>query len=240
LTHINAAAQPAAHPPGTIRHWVPAAAMSRPIEIRIHGRGGQGNVVAAYLLAAAAIRAGFQAQAFPAFGAERRGAPVTAFVRIRRSPIARRNEIEHPDMLIVQDPKLLAVPGTTAGLRADGGILVNAEADAPLAAVAGARLVRLPASRLAEATIGRDVPNVALVAGLAALAGLFPPEALFAALEDRFRPEVAARNRQTAEAAAAAVTAGAWEDLAREELAEAGPPAGAGTAREEHADASRH
>src|SRR5260221_13169617 len=101
--------------------------MSTTVEIRIHGRGGQGNVVAAYLLAAGAIRAGFNAQAFPAFGAERRGAPVTAFVRIRVTPIRRRAEVEHPDFLVVQDSKLLDIPGTTAGLVDGSGILVNAE-----------------------------------------------------------------------------------------------------------------
>ena len=77
------------------------------IEIRIHGRGGQGNVVAAYLLAAAAFDAGLQCQAFPAFGAERRGAPVVAFVRISETPIFRRNQVKHPAYLIIQDRTLL-------------------------------------------------------------------------------------------------------------------------------------
>src|SRR5262249_3245175 len=140
--------------------------MSGQMEIRIHGRGGQGNVVAAYLLAAGGIRAGFNAQAFPAFGAERRGAPVTAFVRIRETPIPRRAEVEHPDFLIVQDVKLLDIPGTTAGLVAKGGILVNTESVSAVSTDARSRfrVVTLPASRIAEEALGKKVPNVPLIA----------------------------------------------------------------------------
>ena len=95
------------------------------IEVRIHGRGGQGNVVAAYLLATAAIDEGWFAQAFPAFGAERRGAPVVAFVRIHHQPIKRRCQITAPDFLIIQDEALMNIPGITDGLKPGGSILLN-------------------------------------------------------------------------------------------------------------------
>ncbi|RMD71774.1 MAG: pyruvate oxidoreductase subunit gamma, partial [Gammaproteobacteria bacterium] len=81
------------------------------IEIRIHGRGGQGNVVAAYLLAIAAFEEGKYSQAFPSFGAERRGAPVVAFVRASDTPFRRRCQVREPAFLIIQDHALLHVPG---------------------------------------------------------------------------------------------------------------------------------
>lgn len=186
--------------------------MSNLTEIRIHGRGGQGSVVAAYLLAATAIHAGFEAQAFPAFGAERRGAPVTAFVRIGRNPIRRRAEIEHPDFLIVQDAKLLHIPGTTGGLAADGGVLVNADSEDAVSADLRSRfrVVAVAASRIAEEAIGRRVPNVPLVAALIGLTGMLPRESLYAALAERFDAKVAAQNRAAAERALAAIPVDAW------------------------------
>ena len=91
------------------------------IEIRWHGRGGQGAVTSAELLAKAAIDEGKFAQAFPAFGPERRGAPVVAFDRIKsQSPIRVRAEIREPDVVIVLDPTLLSVVKVTAGLKDKG------------------------------------------------------------------------------------------------------------------------
>lgn len=185
-------------------------------EIRIHGRGGQGNVVAAYLLAAAMVRVGKHAQAFPAFGAERRGAPVTAFVRCRTRPIRRRAQVEHPDLLVIQDPTLLRLPETLSGLRADGGIVVNSgrKPSLPFTAPSDARVACVPATGIAEETIGRAIPNVPLLGALVALTEIVPLDALYDALAERFAPETAERNRRAAEAAAACVAAGAWRDLA--------------------------
>ncbi len=182
------------------------------LEIRIHGRGGQGNVVAAYLLAAAAVDAGLYGQAFPAFGAERRGAPVAAFVRVARDTVKRRCQIERPDIVVVQDPTLLKAPATLTGLREDGCVLVNSARLETLPAPAGfdGRWMSLPATRIAEETIGRPMPNSALLGALLALTGLCPLAALEQALTDRFPPETAARNRRAVEAAAARVTDNAW------------------------------
>ncbi len=92
-------------------------------EIRIHGRGGQGAVTAAQLIAEAAFREGKHVVAFPFFGAERRGAPVRAFARISDEPIYVRSQIYEPDIVIVLDPALIRMADITEGLK-EGGILV--------------------------------------------------------------------------------------------------------------------
>ena len=94
-------------------------------ELRIHGRGGQGAVIASKLLAEALFREGHWVQSFPAFGVERRGAPVTAFLRMDDEPIRIRCEIQEPDDLIVLDPTLVTAVDVTTGLRPGGSILIN-------------------------------------------------------------------------------------------------------------------
>jgi 2-oxoacid:acceptor oxidoreductase gamma subunit (pyruvate/2-ketoisovalerate family) len=95
------------------------------IEIRIHGRGGQGAVIASEVLAMAAFREGKHVTSFPAFGVERRGAPVAAFTRLDDRPIRLKCEIYAPDHVMVLDPSLLQVVDVTAGLKPGGWILVN-------------------------------------------------------------------------------------------------------------------
>lgn len=97
------------------------------IEIRIHGRGGQGAVIASEILAEAAFREGMHVQAFPSFGSERRGAPVAAFVRLDEEPIRVRTEIYEPDGLIVLDQSLILhkLVDVTQGLKEGGWILIN-------------------------------------------------------------------------------------------------------------------
>ncbi|MFQ6614967.1 MAG: 2-oxoacid:acceptor oxidoreductase family protein [Fidelibacterota bacterium] len=95
------------------------------IEIRMHGRGGQGAVVACKILASALFKEGKFPQSFPAFGVERRGAPVMAFIRIDDKPIHLRSEIYKPQHLIVLDPTLLQTVDVTAGLVEGGTILLN-------------------------------------------------------------------------------------------------------------------
>lgn len=94
-------------------------------ELRIHGRGGQGAVIASKVLATALFREGRSVQAFPAFGVERRGAPVTAFLRVDDRPILLRCEITWPDDLIVLDPTLVEAVDVTVGLKPGGSILIN-------------------------------------------------------------------------------------------------------------------
>ena len=95
------------------------------VEIRFHGRGGQGAVTSAELAALAAIEEGKYAQAFPSFGPERRGAPVMAFVRISDKPIVTREKVYTPDYVIVLDPTLLKLVNVEAGLKKGGTIIVN-------------------------------------------------------------------------------------------------------------------
>jgi 2-oxoacid:acceptor oxidoreductase gamma subunit (pyruvate/2-ketoisovalerate family) len=96
-------------------------------ELRIHGRGGQGAVIASKVLAVAIFREGRWVQSFPAFGVERRGAPVTAFLRIADARIRLRCEITEPDDLIVLDPTLVEAIDVTSGLKEGGGILINTD-----------------------------------------------------------------------------------------------------------------
>ncbi len=186
------------------------------LEIRIHGRGGQGNVMAAYLLATTAIEEGREAQAFPSFGAERRGAPVTAFVRIADVPIRRRCQVQTPHFLIIQDPALLHVPGVTSGLREGGAILADGAPEPEFDAALGCPIVRLPATRLAVEHLGRPVPNTALMAAFLTLTGILPVDSLIKALGNRFKGDVFERNKRLIEAAAGQVPAGLWQDAMKE------------------------
>ncbi|AHE98039.1 2-oxoacid:acceptor oxidoreductase family protein [Thioalkalivibrio paradoxus] len=183
------------------------------LEIRIHGRGGQGNVVAAYLLASAAIDGGRYAQAFPAFGAERRGAPVAAFVRIDEQPIRRRCQVREPSFLIVQDPALMEVPGTLSGIRSEGTVLVDGPA-AGIDSSGNHEVITMPATRLAMEHIGRPVPNTALLAAFITLTDLMPLSALTDALAARFKGAILEKNRKLVEAAATTVEAGRWREVA--------------------------
>ena len=95
------------------------------IEIRFHGRGGQGAVVASKVLAVAFFHENLYVQSFPAFGVERRGAPVMAFLRVDRQPINLRVNIYQPDHIVVLDPTLIGAIDVTSGLKENGWILIN-------------------------------------------------------------------------------------------------------------------
>jgi len=183
------------------------------IEIRIHGRGGQGNVAAAYILASAAYEDGRHSQAFPNFGAERRGAPVTAFVRIAEAPFSRRCQVIHPAFLIVQDEALLHVPGVTDGLLEGGGILVNStRSTEELKEQMGLEIVALPANALARKILGRPVPNTALLSAFLALTGMVSLDALVKGLGQRFKGDVLTRNTELVNEAAKMVPVGIWKE----------------------------
>ena len=183
------------------------------IEIRIHGRGGQGNVVAAYLLATAAFEEGRHCQAFPSFGAERRGAPVASFVRIDESPIKRRDQVKSPAFLIVQDPSLLHIPSVMEGLHPEGGIMVNSTLPAEeWAGECVCPVITVPAARMAQDILGRPMPNVALLSAFLTATGLLKRESLGTALGERFKGEVLNRNLTLIDSAAETVTAGQWKE----------------------------
>lgn len=183
------------------------------IEIRIHGRGGQGNVVAAYVLAATAFNDGRYCQAFPAFGAERRGAPVVAFVRISERPILRRSTVKQPHYLIIQDEHLLQDAKLCDGLRPGGGVLVNSTKNSDeVSELYGKPMVALPATAMALDIIGRAVPNVPLLSAFLALTEMLPHEALNKALAERFKGKVLDGNLELVRQAAAAMSPGLWKE----------------------------
>jgi pyruvate ferredoxin oxidoreductase gamma subunit len=178
------------------------------LDVRIHGRGGQGVVTAAELLSLAAFDQGLHAQALPSFGSERTGAPVMASVRISDQPIRSHDPVTRPDILVVQDLTLLRDPTVLAGLPDDGTVVVNTHRD--LAELVEGGLVVLPAQRwvtvaandLSRELLGRPLPNTALVGAVAGITGWLGPEAVARAIRERFAgvgEEVAEANVTLAE-----------------------------------------
>ena len=181
------------------------------IEIRIHGRGGQGNVVAAYLLAMAAFEEQRYGQAFPNFGAERRGAPVMAFVRISDKPIRRRNQVLNPEFLIIQDQALLHIHGVLDGIVAQGSVLVNSTVNSDeLSQRFGLDIISIPATSLAKQILGRPVPNTALLAAFLGLTGMLTQESLAKVLQKRFKGATLEKNLKLIEAAIDMVPLNHW------------------------------
>jgi len=171
------------------------------LQVRIHGRGGQGVVTAAEMLSIAAFDQGRHAQAFPSFGSERTGAPVVAFCRIDDHDIRLREPIVEPDVLIVQDPTLLHQVNVFQGLQRDGWVLINSRKhfdELGLAEVAARhrheRLITVPATEIALKHLGRPLPNAVLLGGFAALAGLVTLEAVVHAIRHTFGGQVAEAN----------------------------------------------
>jgi pyruvate ferredoxin oxidoreductase gamma subunit len=171
------------------------------LQIRIHGRGGQGVVTAAELLSIAAFEQGRHAQAFPSFGSERTGAPVVAFCRIDDQEIRLREPIMEPDVLIVQDPTLLNQVDVFQGLKPDGYVLINTRRsfdDLGLAEISQRfrheRLITVPATDIAIKLLGRPLPNAVLLGGFAALSGLITLEAVEHAIRHKFSGKVAEGN----------------------------------------------
>lgn len=173
--------------------------------VRFHGRGGQGVVTAAEMLAVAAFDAGRHAQAFPTFGSERTGAPVMSFCRIDDRPVPFHEPIDAPDALVVQDPTLLHQVRLFDGVPASAYLLVNSARSCAdlgiaeyVARFAPERVAVLPATELARELLGRPLPNTALLGALAALTGVVPIEAVCAAVRQRFPGAVGEANAAVA------------------------------------------
>lgn len=148
-------------------------------EIRFHGRGGQGTVVAAIILAKAFFRAGRQVQTFPVFGVERRGAPVEAYLRLDNKKILSRTNVYTPDHVVVQDRTLLQNIDVTRGLRPGGWILINApESFAGMGAFEGFSVAAVDATRIAlKNKLGsrtHPIVNTAMIGAFASLLGMPP------------------------------------------------------------------
>ena len=170
-------------------------------EVRIHGRGGQGAVTAAELLAVAAFHEHRYAQAFPTFGSERTGAPVVSFCRIADEPIRIHEPIAEPDALLVQDPTLLHQVKVFDGVGPDAYLLVNTSRsfaelgiDEFLEGFDPRRLATVPATELAREHLGRPLPNAPLLGAFAALTGLVSLESVAEAIAERFPGRVGEAN----------------------------------------------
>ncbi len=177
-------------------------------QIRIHGRGGQGVVSAAEMLSIAAFDEGRYAQAFPSFGSERMGAPVTAFCRIDDREIRLREPISKPDALIIQDPTLLHQLDLFNGLSENGYILINSTRsleelgmDEFTGRFPRHHCCTVPASELALKHVGRPLPNAALLGAFAAVSGQFRLDSVLKAIRDKFAGRVGEANAAAAQAA---------------------------------------
>lgn len=166
-------------------------------EIRIHGRGGQGSVTAAELLAVAAFEDGKYSQAFPAFGVERRGAPIMAFTRISEQSIRLRSQIYEPDYVIVQDATLIEAVDVSSGAKPDGKILINTEFSPDTFNLdTDAQVLTIDATRIALEIIGRPIVNTILLGAFAGATSEIKVQSIQNAVSERFPGKVGEKNSQ--------------------------------------------
>lgn len=176
------------------------------IEIRWHGRGGQGAKTASLLLADAAFNTGKYIQGFPEYGPERMGAPLTAYNRISNSPIRIHSNIYEPDYVVVVDDSLLECVDVTAGLKEDGAIIINTTKDASyLRSVLdgyNGKIFTIDARKISMETLGKYFPNTPMLASVVKVSGLMSDEEFLKDMEDSFKhkfakkPEVIDGNMQ--------------------------------------------
>lgn len=183
--------------------------MNEVLEIRWHGRGGQGAVTAAKILAESAISDGKFIQAFPEYGPERAGAPVRSFTRISSSPIYIHSQVTEPKVVIVLDPTLLEVTDVTEGLAEDGILIINTN-DPPkdLRArlnIKGRKIFTVPATDIAIKELKRNIPNTPMIAALLKATGLLKLETVIENFEKvyskKFNPAVVEGNVKAMKAA---------------------------------------
>ena len=171
------------------------------LQVRMHGRGGQGVVSGAEMLSVAAFHEGRHAQAFPSFGSEHMGAPVMAFCRIDDRPIRLREPVMAPDVLVIQDATLLHQVDLFNGLSPDGYVLLNSRQGYEALGLGDLmrrmrpeRLLALPATDIALEHVGRAVPNVPLLGAFAALTGIVHLDSVVAAIRGKFAGRLAETN----------------------------------------------
>ena len=158
------------------------------IEIRWHGRGGQGAVTASEILANAALRHGKYAQSFPAFGPERRGAPVLAFTRIDDNPIEIRWQVTEPDFVVVLDASLLSVSDVTSGLKVNGIVVLNSSKDSTeiKKLLPNNKVAKADATSIALKNLGAPITNTSMLGALLRAAPILPYDVVSKAVEERF------------------------------------------------------
>jgi pyruvate ferredoxin oxidoreductase gamma subunit len=160
------------------------------IEIRWHGRGGQGAVTSTEMLAQAAIAEGKYAQAFPSFGPERRGAPVQAFNRVDiKEPVKIRADITTPDVVVVLDPSLLSIVNVTAGLKPNGKVIVNTKKTPQQ--IKTEFNIKFPvatvnAGKIAKEVLGVNIVNTTMLGAVIKITGVITKESTHEPLQKRF------------------------------------------------------
>lgn len=181
------------------------------IEIRWHGRGGQGAKTASLLLADAAFNTGKYIQGFPEYGPERMGAPITAYNRISNNPITIHSNIYEPDYVVVVDDTLLEAVDVTAGLKETGAIVVNTTKSAEVLKkeLKGFKgdIYTIDARKVSLDTLGKYFPNTPMLAAIVKVAGVMTDEALLEDMQESFKhkfakkPEVIDGNMKALELA---------------------------------------
>ena len=165
------------------------------IEIRWHGRGGQGAKTASLLLADAAFNTGKYIQGFPEYGPERMGAPITAYNRISNKPITIHSNIYYPDFVVVVDDTLLESVDVTAGLKNDGGIIINTTKSADeiksLLKNYKGNIYTLDARKISIDALGKYFPNVPMLAGIVKISEIMTDEELIKDMEGSFKHKFA-------------------------------------------------
>ena len=185
--------------------------MDHLIEIRWHGRGGQGAKTASLLLADAAFNTGKYIQGFPEYGPERMGAPITAYNRISDTPITIHSNIYEPDYVVVVDDTLLESVDVTAGLKKSGAIVINTTKDATylksvLKGYEGS-VYTIDARKVSMDALGKYFPNTPMLASINKVAGIMSDEDLLKDMEGSFKhkfakkPEVISGNMKALELA---------------------------------------
>ena len=181
------------------------------IEIRWHGRGGQGAKTASLLLADAAFNTGKYIQGFPEYGPERMGAPITAYNRISNSPIRIHSNIYEPDYVVVVDDSLLEAVDVTAGLKPDGAIVINTTKSGnelkPLLNGYTGDVYTIDARKISLETLGKYFPNTPMLAAIVKVSGVIEEKDFLADMEGSFKhkfakkPEVIDGNMKALEMA---------------------------------------
>lgn len=185
--------------------------MNNLIEIRWHGRGGQGAKTASLLLADAAFNTGKYIQGFPEYGPERMGAPITAYNRISDAPITIHSNIYEPDYVVVVDDTLLTSVPVTAGLKKEGAIVINTtkspEQLRELLKGYEGDVYTIDARKVSEETLGRYFPNTPMLAAIVKVTGIMSDEAFLEDMKGSFKhkfakkPEVIDGNMKALELA---------------------------------------
>ncbi len=169
--------------------------MSNLIEIRWHGRGGQGAKTASLLLADAAFNTGKYIQGFPEYGPERMGAPITAYNRISDEPISVHSNIYNPDFVVVVDDTLLDAVDVTSGLKETGAIVINSTKDretlmSKLKGYNGG-VYKLDARSISIEALGKYFPNTPMLAAIVKVANIMPEDSFIADMEGSFKHKFA-------------------------------------------------